>query len=317
MTEQYNSSCTLKVLFVSSGNSNTVISPIVRAQGESLKEAGLEIDYYTINGKGIISYLKNIPKLKSYTQKKDFEIIHAHYSFSAYVCSIARIRPLVVSLMGSDVHQKIIGRVFIRLFNYLFWNQLIVKSPRMKEEVGIKDAFVIPNGVSLNRFVLIDKCKARKLVGFRKVKKYIIWVSNPNRAEKNFELAQKAMEYLDDSNIRLKIVDNVKFDLVSTYMCAADALLLTSFREGSPNVIKEAMACNLPIVSTDVGDVKDVIGPTTGCYICSYDPKDVAGKIKLALKHGRTDGRKRIIKVALDTDSVAARLISVYNRCFF
>ena len=78
-------------------------------------------------------------------------------------------------------------------------------------------------------------------------------------------------------------------------------MILTSFSEGSPQIIKESMACNCPIVSTDVGDVRDVIGETEGCYICSYDPKDVADKIKLALTYseekGRTNGRKRIIEL--------------------
>jgi glycosyltransferase involved in cell wall biosynthesis len=90
---------------------------------------------------------------------------------------------------------------------------------------------------------------------------------------------------------------------------------LTSFHEGSPNVIKEAMACNCPIVSTDVGDVKDVIGNTEGCYITTFDLQDVIRKIKMALDFGkRTKGRERIMQAGLDSKTIANRIIDVYHQ---
>jgi len=105
-------------------------------------------------------------------------------------------------------------------------------------------------------------------------------------------------------------------DLVEYYN-VADILVMPSYKEGSPNIIKEAMACNCPIVSTDVGDVKEVIGDTKGCYVTSFDPDDVAEKIKLTLefaeKEGRTRGRERIIKLGLDLDSVAEKIIELYK----
>lgn len=95
-------------------------------------------------------------------------------------------------------------------------------------------------------------------------------------------------------------------------MNAPDILLLTSLWEGSPNVIKEAMACNCPILSADVGDGAKVIRKTDGCYICSYDPEDVAEKIKEALEFGkRTNGREKIKH--LDEKIIAQKIIGVYN----
>ena len=94
-----------------------------------------------------------------------------------------------------------------------------------------------------------------------------------------------------------------------------ELVILTSLWEGSPNVIKEAMACNCPIVSTNVGDVRWVIGDTEGCYITSFDPEDVAEKIKLALEFGkRTNGRDRIIELGLDSETIAKRLIDIYSK---
>nr|MBP9044541.1 glycosyltransferase family 4 protein [Spirochaetota bacterium] len=148
-----------------------------------------------------------------------------------------------------------------------------------------------------------------------KSKKHILFMSNPDRPEKNYNLAKQAYNLLNENNIVLHVIYNISNDKIPHYYYSADLLLLTSLWEGSPNVIKEAMACNLPIVSTDVGDVKEVIGSTEGCYICSYDPKDVAEKIKMALDFGkRTNGRERIIKLGLDADNIAKKIINVYDK---
>ena len=105
---------------------------------------------------------------------------------------------------------------------------------------------------------------------------------------------------------------------MSYYYSAADVVLLTSVTEGSPNVIKEAMACNCPIVSTDVGDVREVLGNTEGCYISGLDPVEVAEKTKKALEFsytkGRTKGRQRIIELGLDSESIAKKIVEVYKK---
>jgi teichuronic acid biosynthesis glycosyltransferase TuaC len=93
--------------------------------------------------------------------------------------------------------------------------------------------------------------------------------------------------------------------------------LLTSFNEGSPQFIKEAMACNCPIVSTDVGDVNEIIGKTDGCFICGFNKEDVKEKIEICLefaeKNGRTDGRNHLIKAGLTSDHISAKVMDVYK----
>jgi teichuronic acid biosynthesis glycosyltransferase TuaC len=116
----------------------------------------------------------------------------------------------------------------------------------------------------------------------------------------------------------LHVINCVSIDELKYFYSAADLLLLTSFHEGSPNVIKEAMACNCPIVSTNVGDVPEVIGKTEGCFLASFDPIDVAEKMRFALEFaqtkGRTNGRQRIIELGLDSETVSAKIIEVYNK---
>ena len=97
-------------------------------------------------------------------------------------------------------------------------------------------------------------------------------------------------------------------------MCACDVFALPTKSEGSPQALKEAMACNCPIVATDVADIRYLLGDVDGHYICSFEAKDVAGKIADAFSYGkRTNGRQRIIDLGLTNDLVAKRLISIYE----
>lgn len=303
----------MKVLFVSSGNSKAGISPIVRSQGDSLRKIGIGLDYFTIVGKGTKGYLKNILRLRKFIRNRSYDLIHAHYSLSSIVASLSCRLPMVVSLMGSDTHMNIFWKGFIQVFYRFRWNVTIVKSERMKKSITLKKALVIPNGINFNLFKPIDQNIAKMKVKFKEKNRYIIFVANPDRYVKNYLLAKKAFGFLDDDGFVLNTVSNVDQNIIPYYMNAADVLLLTSLWEGSPNVIKEAMACNCPIVSTDVGDVKEVMRNTDGCYICSYNPEDVANKIKQALEYGkRTDGREKVRH--LDERIISRKIFGAYKK---
>jgi glycosyltransferase involved in cell wall biosynthesis len=159
----------------------------------------------------------------------------------------------------------------------------------------------------------MNQLKCKEELGWETSKKQILFAANPDRPEKNFQLALDAYNTLQEKNVALKVLDNVPNDLMPVYFNAADVVVLTSLWEGSPNVIKEAMVCNIPIVSTNVGDVKEVIGKTKGCYISTFEPEDVAEKIQKALDFGkRTTGREDIKH--LESGVIAKRIIEVYNK---
>lgn len=307
----------MKVLFICSGNYLNGISPIVKNQGESLRKEGIEIDYFTIKGKGLRGYLKNIIPLRKYIIKNNYNIIHAHYYLSAFVASLTGAKPLIVSLMGSDVKAKNWFKFIIKLFNILFWNVVIVKSKDMSNTLGLNKVEIIPNGVNFNRFFSITKLKAQQNLHWDTNKQHILFAANPVRSEKNYKLAQEAVNIINNKNVEIHFLNDILNEEMPFYFSASDVVLLTSLWEGSPNVIKEAMACNIPIVSTSVGDVKWLIDGVDGCFITSFDPKDVAEKIKLALQFsenvGKTKGRDRIIKLGLDSANVAKRILEVYK----
>jgi len=301
----------MKVLFISSGNSKLGISPIVKNQGESLKSEGIEVEYFRIKGKGFIGYLKAVPVLRKFLRKNNFDVVHAHYSLSALAASLAGAKPMVVSLMGSDLNAKSYYKYLIRFCNRFFWSQIIVKSEDMKRSIGIKNIRVIPNGVNFDIFRPINKNEAIKKNGWSLDKKYVLFAANPNRPVKNFALAESAFNKMADSSLELKYFENVPFQDIVYYHNAASVVLLTSHSEGSPNVIKEAMACNAPIVATNVGDVDEIISKTEGCYLSDFDANDVANKIKLALKFDETNGRKNIKH--LESSVIANRIIDIYK----
>ena len=302
----------MRVLFVCSGNSDFGISPILRNQSDSLIRKGIDIEYFLIKEKGIPGYLKYIRILKKYLSENEFDVVHAHYIFSAFVASLAGAKPLVVSLMGSDINLSKHLRTLARIFHTYSWKKLIVKSQEMKELLKIKEAIVVPNGVNFNRFRSIAKEEALTFTGWDRNKTNILFAANPVKGVKNYALAKQAINMIDNDSIEIKALENIDNSDIPYYMNSADVVLLTSLWEGSPNVVKEAMACGRPIVSTDVGDVKELLKDTSGCYVVDHDPENVSRAIASALEFkGITNGRQEIAD--LREENIADRLISIYN----
>jgi teichuronic acid biosynthesis glycosyltransferase TuaC len=263
------------------------------------------------------------------TKNSSFEIIHAHYGTSALVASFAKRKyGRVVSFMGDDIlgsnrkNGTITGKsLFLAYVNKLnarfFYNYSIVKSAEMYDKLNGLKKIIIPNGVNSDIFKPADKEKAAEKLKWDPQVKHVIFVSDPARAEKNYNLAKRSVDLINDKNIRLVSVSGIgQHDLVDFYN-AADVLLLTSFHEGSPNVIKEAMACNCPVVSTNVGDVKILLENVDGCYVTDPDLQDVQKNILKAIdyrrQHRYTNGRDKLMKMKLDSDSVAEKIIDLYK----
>lgn len=320
----------MKVLFVSSGKKNGIPGPIVKAQAESVKSKGHQVIHFTVNQKGFFGYLREVGRLKKDLKKDNIDIIHAHYGLTALVSLLAKGKQkLVVSFMGDDLvgSRKKNGNItkLSLLLAWLnafmakwFYDFTIVKSHQMAEKLLHSTKFdVIPNGVNTKLFRPSDKLEARKKLGLGIDKKIVIFVSKPERAEKNFNLARDAVEKLNNPNVQLLPVHGISHTELVDYYNAADTIVLSSFHEGSPNVIKEAMACNCPIVCTNVGDVERIIGNTKGCFIATLHVEDFSQSINRAIKFSesfhRTEGRQRILELSLDDQSVAERLISIYN----
>lgn len=275
------------------------------------------MSYFGVKGKGLIGYISNLPKLRKTIKTNDPLVIHAHYSFCGIVSALATRKPIVCSLMGSDVKSSGLWRIIIRYYVKHIWTTTIVKSEDMKKSLGVNTnkIHVIPNGVDLEVFKPLGKALCRKKVGWEKNKTIVLFASNPARQEKNFELARQSFIKLGLQDAELKVIFNVKHEEMPYYLCASDLLLSTSKWEGSPNIIKEAMACNLPIVSTDVGDVEWLLDGVSNCFVTSNDPGDISNKLDLTLQlEGQTNGRQRLFELGLDSESIADEIIELYKQ---
>ena len=190
---------------------------------------------------------------------------------------------------------------------------MIVTSEDHKQRLGYADARIIPCGVDFELFAPRPQAEARAALGWDPARKVVLWVGDP-RPEKRVDLAYATLEVLQGrrNDVDLHVVSKVPHESIPTYMNAGDVLLLTSDHEGSPVVIKEAMACNLPIVSTAVGDVPQVLAGVEGCYLATQLPLDLADKVELALAFGqRTRGREAICH--LQTSVEAQTLVALYE----
>ncbi len=319
----------MKVLFVSSGNSKKGLNPIIRKQGESLIKQGVDLHFYTVKGRGIRSYLHDAIELRKIIKTERYDIIHAHYALCMYVAWIAqRKEKLLVSFMGSDLlgtnerdgSFTWLGKIMARFhvaFARLFCSHVIVKSKGMAKVFGpdYSKLSVIANGVDMECFKQLDRVQSRKVLNWNLEKKYIIFVSNPGRIEKNFPLALRGVRLLQDDNVELVAVYQQELERLKWYYSACDVVLMTSFHEGSPNVIKEAMACNCCVVCTDVGDVKEIFGSLDGCWITEFNDLDLALKLRAALDHDSTVNKSRsfLYSIGLSEDQVAEKIIMLYS----
>lgn len=316
----------MNILFVSSGNKKNGISIIVKKQGESISKKNHHIHYFTIKGKGVIGYLKNLYPLIKTLKSQKYEVIHAHFGLTAILCHLAqRFRkrkiPLIISIMGSDFltpksqnsfHQKLLNK-------YVYWilknkaHHIIVKTLELQNKLNLREkTSIIPNGVDFNLFKPSSKSDLQNELNWSKQDKHVLFAADPKRVVKNYLLTKKAIDSIKDYSIKIHDLVNIDHDDVPKYMNASDVVVLSSFYEGSPNVIKEAMACNRPIVSTLIGDVELIINGTKGCFIASQDAIDFSKKIIKAIEFGQaTNGRSNIEH--LREDKIADRIILIYK----
>jgi glycosyltransferase involved in cell wall biosynthesis len=305
------------------GNSPT-LAPLAR-QIESLRATGLEVDVLQVRGLPALKYLQSLREFHRRAARAD--VIHAHYSYCGWLARTRFRKPVVISFMGEDVlgtpdrHGRIsrLSRLDVQLARRLArWaDAVIVKSQEMAEVLAPVRSHVLPNGVDVDAFRPLPRVEARRQLGWPDDRRYILFPGNPAQPRKGFSWAQRAFERAraqSTDRLELRPLWPVAPADVPLYMNACDAMLLTSYHEGSPNVLKEAMACNLPVVSVPIGDVAERTAGVSGYRVRPRDEEQLGAALLSALQDDAPcRGREAILRQGLDLASVAGRIANVYD----
>ena len=304
----------MKILIVASYNKSR-FAPFIVEQAEALKRAGCDVDWFGLQGKGVKGYIKNFPALNRKIKECQPDIIHAHYGLSGLFANLQRKVPVVTTYHGSDINERKVLRFSKLAMRLSAWN-IFVSQKTLRIAKPSKKYTLLTCGIDLSDLQLTDKVEARRKMGLDIDKQYILFAGAFDNQVKNAPLAVKTVDLLNCLSVELLELKDYSREQVTLLMCAADAFLMTSFTEGSPQVIKEAMACGCPIVSVDVGDVRERTEGVEGCYVANTrNPEDLAHLLKKALTFGnKTNGREKIIADGLDNKFVAARLMDIYKK---
>ena len=304
----------MKVLIVASFNKGR-FAPFILEQAAALQAADCEIVFFGLQGNGVRGYLKNLSALKQKISEYQPDVIHAHYGLSGLLANFQRKIPVVTTYHGSDINEKKVLRFSKLAMFFSAWN-IFVSQKTLEIAKPLKQYMLLPCGIDMSDLQLTEKNKARQKMGLGADKKYILFSGAFDNKVKNAPLAKEVVALLNEKCVELLELKNYSREEVTLLMCAADAFLMTSLSEGSPQVIKEALACGCPIVSTDVGDVRERTEGIEGCYVAnSRNPEELADLLKKALTFGKkTNGREKIIADGLDNKQVAERLIDIYRR---
>ena len=304
----------MKILVVASYNRNR-FAPFILEQTDALKRVGCEISFFGLQGKGFRGYLKNLSALKKKIKEDKPEAIHAHYGLSGLLANLQRRVPVVTTYHGSDINDKKVLPFSKLAMRLSAWN-IFVSRKTLEIAKPKRNYLLLPCGIDLTDLQLTEKQEARRQMHLVTDKKYILFAGAFDNKVKNAPLAKEAVALLEDPKVELIELKGYSRNEVTLLMCAADAFLMTSFTEGSPQVIKEAMACGCPIVSVDVGDVKERIEGVAGCFVAqNRDVNDLAELLNVALRfEGKTKGRERIEADGLDLNCISNQLLEIYHR---
>ena len=307
---------------------NPAFGAFVRTQVDSLRRAGLDLDVLVLRGRPRkMIYAKGIVQLHRRLATEPISLVHAHYGYVGMVARTQWTVPVVVTYHGDDLLGTVGPDGKIRKLSR--WiaaaggllartvDAVIVQSEQMASKIDHPNVHIIPHEVDLQTFQPMPQQQARELLGLDPTRKYLLFAANPRIPVKRFPLAHAVAQRLAsrDSRVELLVVHRETQQRLALYMNACDALVFPSYQEGSPNIVKQAMACNLPIVATDVGDVRKIIGSTDACMISEPEVEAFAeAASSLLVRSERTSGRQQVMH--LDGAKVARQVIDVYDSCF-
>jgi teichuronic acid biosynthesis glycosyltransferase TuaC len=259
------------------------------------------------------------------------DLVHVMYGgvMANQVTKQRGLPPTVVTFHGSDLlGENLSGLARKLISNYGVHcsrkaarraNGIIVVGRHLLKALGqgipASKVQVIPCGIDLARFKLLDQRRCRDRLGWQSADFHVLFATSEGDPVKRLELARAAVGLLEDAkhgHVKFHVLSGTPNNEVPYWLNAADVLLLTSKHEGSPTIVKEALACGLPIVSVDVGDVAERIEGIDGCHLAEAEPTALARKLALVFeRRQRVDCKQKLHEFSAET--IAAKLDHFYQ----
>lgn len=308
----------------------------VQEHVQALRKLGVDVDVFFTNPKRTrATYLTELPALARKLRGGKYDVIHAQHSYCVF--QLALVRPLIRSaapvvftnhegeaflpqgirdpqadFLKQFVYSKRLKRWALQLADYV-----VPVEHHLPQVVGYRRPYeVIAPGVNIELFRPMDRIPCRKMLALPEDGQIVLFPASPKRDfNKGFDLFQRSLTHLEHP-VRAVTGGSIPHDQMPLYMNAADVVVQTSRFEASPMIVKEAMSCNCSVVSTDVGDVRDLFKGMPGYFICAPNPQDVADKIQQALAFDQRliQGRTRIRELGLSLEQAARKYLLIYER---
>jgi glycosyltransferase involved in cell wall biosynthesis len=297
----------------------------VARQVSALRSLGVEVRvlHFLSRGKPL-NHVSAWRRLRAEFDRGGFDVIHAQFPHAALIAMVPPRCPLVVTFRGPDLNgvpdrdgrRTMKGNALVYLSGIVARaaDQVIAVSRALSRKLKRTGTHVIPSGIDLELFRPIPRDEARRQLGLPADRSLVLFAAqDPTMPNKRLELAEAAVANARSSvDVDLTIATGIHPDRMPLYLNAADALLVTSRFEGSPNVVKEAMACNLPVISVDFGDVRDRFDACDAGAICKDDPVSLGRELVATLRRARRSNGRAGVK-HLEASKIAANVLTVYE----
>ena len=291
----------------------------VKEQIDSLTSLGIENEVYLINGRenGKVEYIKQIRALNIYLKDNKYDIIHCHHALSALTLFLSgyNSKNVIISFQNDPLFE--LGLFLFKYLRYMSVAQIFKNNSKL---LRYPSSHYIPNGVNLKLFYPISKNEACEYLGIDSKRQYILFVSsNYSRKQKRQDIFDNVFKHLRSglglTNIHPLYLFNEAREKIPYYFNASSLHLLTSDFEGSPNSVKEAMACNVPVVSTNVGNVKELLNGIKGSFVSNtHGPLELAELVYKSLQNTNAlNSREYLKRRKLDIESVAENILEIYK----
>jgi len=281
----------------------TTPRPFFEQQTRVLERNGVSCTVVPVPGKKDHRTLKEYLRFQGRVLRRsvgsDFDLVQANYGLTGPAAIFQPRRPVILWFWGTELFGAYsrINKMCAALAD-----AVIVMSEEMADRLD-RPCYVIRHGVDTGRFAPQPRDRARSDLGWNPSSKHVLFPYDPSRQLKNYPRARSTVEAAAAQlgiDVEIHAVYGVPHEEIPVYMNASDALLLTSDTEGSPNSVREALACNLPIVSTDVGDVRERVAGVDNCHVCATDDELVSGLVNVLKSGQRSNGRERIDEFSLE-----------------